>query len=322
MEAETQKAQNMTKSHLAAEQAHASAEIARLQKILTLVRKAGVTVEEMQHYDSDTPYASPALISLPGGNQLDGTTDEQGAAENATGSGEGGGGWGVESSTKAAVRAMRERRSQSPVPRCEELNECRGRGGESAGKPVKSSPEIGGVVEETNAADSVRAQVSMIESLFATSGSSLPLLADKAAATTADKGGNPEHLNAEAGGEGGAWHHSEKKTSGEDTDIADSKTLEPECTGGHIQSRDDGDREDGRNRLGGAATAEMPSSVKSQAFKCQCVSVCVCVALGRDVNSKPDVNQRIIPEACPPFSEADVPEMEEAYQELKVPQAL
>ena len=158
----------------------------------------------------------------------------------------------------------------------EELNECRGRGGESAGKPVKSSPEIGGVVEETNAADSVRAQVSMIESLFATSGSSLPLLADKAAATTADKGGKPEHLNAEAGGEGGAWHHSEKKTSGEDTDIADSKTLEPECTGGHIQSRDDGDREDGRNRLGGAATAEMPSSVKSQAFKCQCVSVCVC----------------------------------------------
>ena len=107
-----------------------------------------------------------------------------------------------ESSTKAAVRAMRKRRSRSPVPTGEAQDTDSRRG---CGKGVSEPEEIGqavegkvgSVVEETNA-DSVRAQVSFIESLFATSGS--PSKVAAGAKESGNAAGGPERRNAERQG--------------------------------------------------------------------------------------------------------------------------
>ncbi len=204
---EAQKAENVTKSHAAAAAAQASVEITWLQRSLAQVREAGVTVKEVQqHHDATAP---PSVISFG--------ADGRGAADFDSGGGDGGGGWGImkgmgltlpqhtqvpESSTKAAVRAMRKRRSRSPVPTGEAQDTDSRRG---CGKGVSEPEEIGqavegkvgSVVEETNA-DSVRAQLAFIESLFATSGSPSKVAAGAKESGTA--AGGPERRNAERQG--------------------------------------------------------------------------------------------------------------------------
>jgi hypothetical protein len=205
---EAQKAENVTKSNAAAAAEQASVEITRLQRILAQVREAEVTIEVVQQHHHAT--VSPAVISF-GGARVDG----RGAADFDTAGDDGGGGWGIlkgmestppthtgvpESSTKAAVRAMRERRSRSPVPTGEEAQDINSRRGcgESVGEPEENRPGVvGGIVEETNA-DSVRAQVSLIESLFATSGSPSKVAAGAKESGTA--AGGPGRLNAERQG--------------------------------------------------------------------------------------------------------------------------
>jgi len=407
-------------------------EITRLQRILAQVREAEVTVEEVQqHYDATVPF---------GGARVVGTADGRGAADFDTGGVDGGGGWGIlkgmgstpllvqvpESSTKAAVRAMRERRSRSPVPtgEAQDINSRRGCG-EGVGKPEEIGPGVvGGIVEETNA-DSVRAQVSFIESLFATSGS--PSKVAAGAKESGNAAGGPERRNAErqgadATGQRGGVHGagSEEaavrqkaevrvgknplmrtsairdttaartvqavwKTSlppsfppsfppslppiGQDADDGpESASAKDAMRGGTLlrtsaihdttavrtaravwetfgKDADDGEPASadlgahfivdkdlahdlhseavGAEDMGGGTYQHSngdaaPAAAIPDNPECKSVSVCVGAATGPSPSSRLDGRQWIFPEGCPEFTDDDVPEMEEVYQEIKV----
>jgi len=150
--------------------AAAAAEIRRLQAVIECVRAAGVVVEELTPDQDDPPTAACVRLPPPaaapwvvvtGDDEAAGSSDDGRESEAPHGS-----------STKAAIRRSRERRSRSPVPpQSEEAPQSSAEADLPA--PADRSAADGrgrGVVEESSTADSVRAQVSLIESLFGRAG--------------------------------------------------------------------------------------------------------------------------------------------------------
>jgi len=144
------------------------------------------STEPEVHQDPNQP-----LPYLPRANHQ---TQSAGTPGGGEGGGGGGGGRGggelgrhVESSTKAVVRAMHERASCSPASL--EDSDCgdgvlAAGGNEEEGVVLYSVSHGSGVVDEENA-ESVRAQVSLIESLFANTSNSLEATACLAASGVA-----------------------------------------------------------------------------------------------------------------------------------------
>ena len=285
--------------------AKSAAEISRLQRILEHVRKAGVEVQEVPYDAGDDSQRVAAHVLLPRSatplqseshhaSKQDGeqNEDQKASKEDREEDGEGvdvraGSRNLQESSTKAAIRRSRERRSLSPVPAPPSEEVLKSAGEAGANDEVEADGSGGGgVVEESNP-NSVRAQVSLLQSMFGAS-------ADSRRSSKAEGASAGAHTKQTTGA-----------TMSAPADDAEDDVKES-CGGG-----------------GDLAVAHvMASRAKSGDLAAVDGGVTDDAAAGKE-DRRREVDGALKPApTLPEYDEEDVPEMEETYPIPKLAHAL